>query len=156
MKWLATFKGRQVGAIGITYQIGKVIEAPNHLAAKVVLYSGFEHVQNLGLITVAALTRAALIEIRDESKAALLCQECGTAHSLLLGGALTMRSTQGAVTSMSAPEHAACPTCEAPAGLVLVDSFTASMVLQLRAVLALPATRLQAALALQLAQKLAQ
>ena len=48
-KYLATFIGRKVGAIGIRYQISVMVEAANKEAAELRLYDSYEHISNLEL-----------------------------------------------------------------------------------------------------------
>ena len=48
-KYQANFTGREVGAIGIFYDIKHVVEANNQEEAKIKLYDYYEHINNLSL-----------------------------------------------------------------------------------------------------------
>lgn len=48
-KYQANFTGREVGAIGIFYDIKHVVEANNQEEAKLKLYDYYEHINNLSL-----------------------------------------------------------------------------------------------------------
>lgn len=52
MKYLATFKGRKVGAIGITYYITASCEGDTKEAAILDLYKRYDHISQLTLTEV--------------------------------------------------------------------------------------------------------
>lgn len=49
MHYRATFKGRQVGALGITYRIAAEVTAANPVLARLALYERFERISGLVL-----------------------------------------------------------------------------------------------------------
>jgi hypothetical protein len=51
-QYQANFTGREVGAIGIFYDINHVIEANNEEEAKLKLYDYYEHINNLTLTEI--------------------------------------------------------------------------------------------------------
>lgn len=48
-RYTASFTGRKVGAIGITYYIQDWVEAENEEQAKLKLYDKYEHITGLNL-----------------------------------------------------------------------------------------------------------
>ncbi len=47
--YIASFFGREVGAIGATYIVSTVVSAGNEYQARLALYDRFEHIQALTL-----------------------------------------------------------------------------------------------------------
>lgn len=52
MKYIASFKGRDLGAIGAFYHISTIVEAQSESDARLALYERYEHIAYLKLAPV--------------------------------------------------------------------------------------------------------
>lgn len=87
MKYNATFIGREVGAIGISYNITATVEGANEEAARLALYDRYEHILGLQLKAVETVKidpaklnrreRQALQELRHYDSLERLAERCG-------------------------------------------------------------------------------
>jgi hypothetical protein len=79
--YLATFVGREAGAIGLTYRIATFVDAEDVTQARLNLYREFEYITHLVLSSIdkpASPEALALIQSRGDSLMwRLTCQDCG-------------------------------------------------------------------------------